>query len=131
MPKKLVHAQRRKIAAGKVSGRKNRDIARDAGVSESTVQHAAQDPETLSYMAEFSAAAEEDLRRAFAIACRKMRVDVGSKSAQTRALARRDLLGFVTAADRARGAKNAGGAGEYELKDLLVAWHAVKIEVAT
>jgi len=122
--------ERRKIAAMKVVGASNAEIAEEVGCSISTVQHFQGNPENRALIARLVEQHEPELAELFTGCIRSASKDLTSRDPTARSNARREALGMITAADRlylrATGGTqvnvNVGpGAGVHSLQEMLEA----------
>ncbi len=126
----LERLERRKIAAMKVVGASNAEIAEEVGCSISTVQHFQSNPENRALIARLVEEHEPELAELFTGCIRSASKDLTSRDPAARSNARREALGMITAADRlylrATGGTqvnvNVGpGAGAHSLQEMLEA----------
>lgn len=114
MPQKgkppLTRSQKLIIAGGKLLGRPNKETAQRAGVSLTTVAHAASRPDIRSLMARLAERYEAEHQAMYEEALAGIRQDLGAEEWQARAEARRQALAIIAAGDRAR--EPVGGQGQ-------------------
>lgn len=113
------------IADGKVRGKPGKQIAAEAQCSQSTVDHARQDPEIRSLIERFTDKYATKVERIFARSLDSLEADIGDKKATPgeRRAAREQALEYITIADRAAGriggaAQQSSSDGEYTLTEL-------------
>jgi len=123
MPKQLVEAQKRQIAAGIALGAKHQAIAQQVGVCLSTVDHCWQDPETVSYIRQFQKKAANQLARIFQKSVSAIEKDIDSRVPDLRIKAREHALKFITAGDKGasgdESGADAGGRTTYSIGQLV------------
>jgi hypothetical protein len=122
---KLTDSQRRKIATGKVAGKTSREIAADAGLSESTVKKQASDPRTITLIQKLIARDAEQLDRMWQKSLKSIEKDLDSKDSSLAISARRDFLKFAVAGDPPLARvdpASISGDGLYSLEELLTSW---------
>lgn len=124
-PGKLSVAQRRKIAGGKLAGKGQREIARDAGCSVSSVSHAGNDPLVQGLIAEASAAHRERLLDLYKRMLASIEKDMQSRAGADRLAARGEVVRLMMLADQAAGVDAAPAqseGGSVSLQELLIAY---------
>jgi transposase len=129
---KLSPHQSAVIAAGKATGKTHKQIASEAGVSESTVDHRVRRPETLALIARLEAKHEAALDAGYGEMVAELRKDLAHKDPEVRTRARDQLLRILAASAKAGALKDnvelsgraAAGSGEFFLEELLYARHA-------
>lgn len=121
----LSAAQKATIADGKVRGKPGKQIAAEAGCSQSTVDHARQDPEIRSLIERFTDKYASRVERLYEKSLDSLEADIGDKKATPgeRQKAREQVLEYITLADRAAGriggaAQQSSSDGEYTLTEL-------------
>ena len=134
--RKLSGAQRRKIARGKALDLRHAEIARQAGVSVSTVSHLVRQPDVRRLVDRLQAKHEDKLEELYTATLAGCARDIASPKVQTRFAARAEAMRLVTAAESLNapgssphGLHGAGSslsapgadmAGSFNLADLLM-----------
>lgn len=124
-PGKLSLQQKRKIAGGKLAGKSQREIAREAACSVSSVSHAGNDPVVRGLIAEASEVHRDRLLKLYARMLASVEKDLASKAGADRQAARSEAVRLMMLADQAAGVDAAPQAGEtsISLQELLIAYH--------
>jgi hypothetical protein len=96
---RVTAAQRKRIAAGKLVGRTNKQLAGELDLHPDTVGRAATDYRTTTLILSFKARQQRQLDKALDLALQSLLRDLKSNDNDLVVSARRDLLRYVTAGD--------------------------------
>jgi len=132
---RLSTAQKTVIARGKVEGKPGKQIAAEAGVSQSTVDHARQDPEIRSLIERYTEKYAKRVERLFEVTVDELEHDLKDRKASQadRRSSREQALELITLADRAAGRiggaaasqGRSGEGGEYTMTELFATFRQV------
>lgn len=125
---KVTDRQRAQIAAGRMAGKPARQIARETGLSKSTIDHQALDQRVSTLTLRLKRKDEGRLEQGWSLAVSSILSDLKSKDASLKINARRDLLRFLTIGDppllRVAPASNENG--DFTLEELLTCYAKVR-----
>lgn len=121
---RVTAAQKQKIAVGRATGKRSKDIAKAAGVSVSTVEHQARKPEVQTLIARLKSRDEGQLDRIWRKTLNAIESDVLSIDPDISRHARSQALKAIVAGDAplARLEPGDGSQGEVTLEELLVVY---------
>jgi len=129
--KKLSQGQKRVIAKGKLAGKRQGQIAKEAGCSIATVSHAGSDPEVRDLLLAGLERNAAKMSQGLDLILDELLKDLVVNSSYTdRAAARAEMVRLVGLLRRLRGVTDEAvaseGAGEFTLAELLTAYQTVK-----
>ncbi len=119
---RVTDAQRRKIAQGKLAGKRRSVIAAEVGLAESTVSNQLADPRTVTLILRFKDQHAPELESMFAHSLKTLNSDLHSRNKAVVATARGQLYRLIPLGDPPllRIAPNDNSEGDFTLEDLLI-----------
>lgn len=126
---KLTPRQRNAIAQGKLTGKKSKDIAKDAGIAVSTVRNQAHDPRTVTQILTLKQQSEVEFAKMWRDMVTGVAKDIIDTDFSTRQSARVLFLRMLTAGDPPlhRVGDMGSTAGDFTLEEMLVTLRRVTI----
>lgn len=126
-PAKSVRPRKRKIAQGKLAGKPRTQIAKELGVSLSTVDHFGQRPEDQALLDAVSREHEAELHVLHSDIITSCRKDLTHRKPEVRSTARREGMAIILAADRHRAPDTPGSdEGQWTLQELMISYHLAR-----
>ena len=118
---KVTDAQRRKIAAGKVTGKTAKTIAAEAGLAQRTVEKHAADARTMALIIGYKTRDEAELAAIWKLMIKRLKKDIDSTDADVRHRARMAFMKLLVLGEVPLGREDAPGAqdGDFTLEELL------------
>lgn len=126
---RVTDAQREKIAAGRVLGKRRADIAKETGLATMTVAHQLADPRTATLVLKFKHRSERQMERIWAKTLNRIETDIHHKELARSATARGQFIRILTAGDPPllRQASSDNSGGDCTLEELLISYRRVSI----